>query len=1348
MDYRSLRREERAVWAEMILKLDLGLLQIGNSSKVTFNWRVKRYGQIRFKYLASAKRGNGMLFYINGQQVGGEWCENTGWQEAAFTIQPGQMYKFDWLIRKMRPEEWGQNGIYIKDIEVVEIVDTRKPPAPLDYDLDGEEVFSLTNWVVRSTESAVEAHFKGIEIDNSYRSKTMVMELENECEGQISFAYKTGIDGQPTDNVDYGIFFDDQFVSKTQTGFGIHGSYAESHHDSSWVLDGEKSKTKEDNAQITYDIVVGKDCKVDLTGTLEVMCPPRVIDHYEPYNFGVGVDKYRWSMSGNPSWENHGDWLSLNEPKQGLSSASTSLYLPDDGWFIFSFEHELRPTESFEVMVNGEMYHYSKDDRSGSDIKIPLKAGYNTISFAVRDKKTEVPFTYDFHRPFTYGHSTSGRTFTVESPMGSTVDITRDWDVTDGGAMTTKNGDEITYKMSLNPNSSVTITEHMRIFPAMDDRYDPVTGATRDIMVFEELFNTEGTYAPELNFSPKWQWIDIIESGQGSGHGDGVMLAKGHGDTFVANFSAPTMRNPGYICWQYGGKFDPGEFLELQVDGVTVWTGNEENGTKGTDRMYPLPPGSHEFRWVYRDGTRYIPGDGSGSGGSGNGTGGGTGGSGDDPWGEQCYLKGDEVHKLDYGQPKYETGSDRTSAWRWDINGGKQYYDGGTVVSHGVEADGGVITRDFYAPYFGEINYLERLKVYPVKNPKVDNLRRVDTSSMMRDYYSTQTFQTYYYGLPVTNLSPLNNKDKDDEVVPAKELEAKYTRKIFDKVYTSGKFEMSFKYMSYLRNKYQGARLRVWLVSVKKGWEDPIILDNIKENRGTNYKKDYRLLTNNDWATAELWSTKRSLDPGWYWVCIGITDTYPDSDIDVTTKLPWYIAIKDLSIKISDPNSVNEPHTLLDKPSKDNETYVWVRLTDITTGQIVYSQQYFGVQGSVGEYWIDLNQYITPGHAYSVSYTLGKGVGATDRSSGLDTGGFTLSGGKFQEYWDAYCTDANGNVYRKGDSPHPPGGWWTDPPPDIYLDDGNSYAWLDVIRLYENRLDPCPGTRIVIEVYEEGRQIDRWYVTEADDELVKIPVKNDSNEKRDYKVVVRFDQGCPGDGAMIWGGSMDMHDEEPLPESWAEVTRFEVWDNKPIWMGGCDSSNMRVQVLREDGQKVFDQTYYGDDYRAFGVSQLLPTPYTKYKVIITTDQKGTVSSWTGKEYYTIFRVHDFKAYEWYRFIPKPYDAQLDFYIDGVLIKTFTQPGGFYTFASPVPKGKHEFKWVFTTYQEVGERSWEYAQLDWMELTNWICDDVYVTPYCEGGGGDQCIEALIKCLLEIWKSRPKMCVIGKRIWLFT
>lgn len=1324
--------------AEMILKLDLNTLQIGNSSKITFNWRVKRYGQVRFKYLASAQRGNGILFYINGQQVGGEWCENKEWQQAAFTLQPGQMYKFDWLIRKMRPEQWGQNAIYVKDIEVVEIVDTRKPPAPLDYDLDGEHVFLPDNWVVRSSESITQANFKGIIINDGNRTKRMSMELENECEGDLSFAYKIGIDEKPVDNIDHDIFFDDRFISKKEHGYGDYGSFAQSRHGIAWTVDGEKSETKADHAQITYDIVVGENSKVDLSGTVEVECPPREIDHYEPYHLGIGMNKYGWSMSGNPDWKDNGSYLKIDEPEEGISSAETTMYLPDDGWFIFSFEHDLRPTESFEVSVNGEGVHYSKGDRSGTQIKIALEAGYNAISFQIRDTLTEVPFSYDFDRPFSYGNGSSGSTYRIKSPMGSTVDVTRNWNVTDGGAITTSNGKTVTYDMKLNPESEVVLREHMRIFPAMDSGYNPVTGVTRDNMVFEELFNEEDVYDPALSFNGNWEWHKMVS-------GDGVMKAQGHGQEHAANFYA-SMNKPGYICWQYGGKFDPGEALELQIDGVTVWTGNKSGGMAGTNEMYPLPPGGHEFRWVYKDGTKYIP-EVSGNTGGSEESNNGTGGSGDDPWGEQCYPSGSETHSINYDQTRYESDSLRTSSWNWDIHGGQIYSSNGVSVGHGSEADGGVITRKFYAPYFGEVNYTEKLKVYPIKYPKVDNLRSFNTSSMMADekrYTKLLTKEKNYYGMPVTALSPLSSKADDDETVKPEELGTKYTRKIFDKVYTTGKFEMSFNYYSYLKDDHQRARLRIWLVkdSDRSTFD---MLDNIRLNQGGNYKKNYLELEDSDWTTSKKWSIKKSLSPGWWWVYIGITDTYSDSDRD-KKKFPYYVAIKNLSIKISDPNSEN--NYLLDKPRVDTETFVTVKLTNLTTGRVEYTQKLYGSGGNLAEYMINLNNYITPGHAYSVSYTLNKGVGVAAGASGLDSGAFTLSGGKFNEYWDAYCTDANGNVYREGDSPHPNDGWWTDPLPDRDAADGGSHAWLDVIRLYENRYDPCNGTRIVIEVYEEGALISRRFVTSTDDEYVEVPVRNRTDKVQNYKIVVKFEQGCSGDGAMLWGGSLFMHDEKPIPRSWAKVTHFEVWDNKPIWMGGCYGSSIRVQVVREDGQSVFDQMYYGDGYRSFSVNQLPPSPYTKYSVIITTNQLGTVSSWTGKEYYTTFRVHDFKAYEWYKFIPKPFDAQLDFFMDGQLIKTFTEAGGYFTYSYSVPKGKHEFKWVFTTYQEIGERCWEYAQLDWLELTNWICDDVLVTPYCEGGGGDKCVEALIKCLLEIFRNRPKMCVIGKRIWLFT
>ncbi|WP_340398727.1 hypothetical protein [Paenibacillus sp. FSL H8-0079] len=1330
----SVGRNEQS-GSEMILKLDLGLLEIGNSSKITFNWRVKRYGQIRFKYLASAKRGNGMLFYINGQQVGGEWSENSGWQEAAFTLQPGQMYKFDWLIRKMRPEVWQNNGIYIKDVEVVEIVDTRKPPAPKDYDLDGEDVYEYGNWVVRSPQSVAQAHFKGQFITDDLRKKTMTMDLDNECDGTVSFAYKMGVDEEPYPDHDYQLFFDDKMLERTQRGDGDHGSYATSVHGVEWRLNGEYSETETNQAKIEYEIVAGPDTTVDLRGSLEVTCPPREIDHWEPFHYGQGIGKYQWLMLGNPSWVNQGDVLRLDEPKQGDMIAQTIVSLPDEGWFIFSYKHQLRPTEAFEVAVNGMSVYYTTMHGNGEQVRIPLQAGNNIIQFRIRDSLTEEPFKYQSNKLFTYGNNT-GNTYRTTSPLGSYVDVTRGWDVTDAGATTETNNDTIIYRSELNPGAKLTIKEHMRIYPAMDYNYDPKTGENRDEMVFYELFNEEDKISSRLRFTGSWQWKELIA-------GDGVMWAQGHNQEFICELEAH-LNKPGYIFWQYGGDFDPGEKLELQVDGITVWTGNRSNGNDGTNCMYPVSSGSHRFRWIYRDGKAYVPSDGnpggSGSGSAnpgGNGTGNGpSNGSTTSPFGEVCFPGGIKDHEIQYGQSSYSGRSDQTSLWGWKNEGAT--YDG----SHRLLDEGKYITRDFYAPHIGKIDYVETLKVYPIKKLNNTGLRPLRTSDMMRQYYAEpgtiyQNKENNYYGLNVKSLSPGD---------PKTEFDSPHTKMIYKRFYCEGEFSIDFRYICYLKDgNQQKARFRVYFYP--ESGTKRIIL-NEKNNRGKNNGKvNYTNISSTDWNTAATYSeTVPNLKAGYYYICIGITDTFDDSDQDKEGFL-YHASIKNLSIKTKDSAGLNGGNLVYPNRT-DSETYVLVDLIDKTAGSTLYSYRYPASNGQIQTYNMDFTPYTIPGKAYTVQYSLHKASGAAE-GSGLDAGGFTLSGGRFRESWNAYCTDSQGRLYLEGQSPHPGEDTWNPPGPGTTAPDGGSHAWLDVIRLYENRDRVCRGTKIVIETYEEGQLlIPPREVTNEDDQIISIEVENTSDQKKNYEVRVKFEQGCPGDGAMIWGGSMQLDDISKLDPSWAEVTHFEVWNNKPIWMGGCDNSNMRVKITREDGKVLWDEKYYGEGYRGFELNDLAPKPYSKYKVEITTDQKGQISDWTGKRYLTTFRLHDFKAYERWVWVPVPFDCQLDFFIDNELIKTFTQEGGYYTFSHPVPKGKHEFKWVFTSLQEVGTRSYEYANLDWMELTNWICDDVYVIPYCEGGGGDKCVEALIKCLLEVWKARPKMCVIGKRIWLFT
>ncbi|MEI2280386.1 hypothetical protein [Paenibacillus polysaccharolyticus] len=1327
----SVGRNEQS-GSEMILKLNLGLLQIGNSSKITFNWRVKRYGQIRFKYMVSAKRGNGMLFYINGQQVGGEWSENTSWQEAAFTLQPGQMYKFDWLIRKMRPEVWQNNGIYIKDIEVVEIVDTRKPPAPLDRDLDGEQVYKDDNWVVRSSASIAQAHFKGQFITDDLRKKTMKMDLDNECDGAISFAYKMGVDEEPYPDHDYQLFFDDEMLQPTKRGEGNHGSYATSLHGIEWALNGNYSETEADQAKIVYEIVAGPDTTVDLGGTAEVTCPPRNIDHWEPLRQRLGIKEHEWSMLGNPRWVCREGILRLDDPKEGMMIARTEVTLDYEGWFIFSYSHLLRSTEAFQVKVNGVLFHYSSMQDNGNLVRIPLGIGHNSIEFQVQDRFSEEPLKYQQDHLFTYANNT-GNTYRKLSPLGSYVDITRGWDVTDAGASTETDGAVITYNAELNPGAKLTINEHMRVYPRMDFNYHPDTGANRDELIFDELFNIREEIDSRLKFIGSWDWKELIR-------GDGVMWAKGHDQEFICELEA-NLTQSGYIFWQYGGDFDPGEKLELQVNEITIWTGSKSNGNDGTNCMYPLPPGNHLLRWRYRDGKTYTPSEenvnqpGNGSGGT---IGDGEVGNITDPVGERCFPAGSKTYKIDYGKVPFDGISAQSSQWGWS-NDGLIFKDGNT---HGTKVleEGKTITRYFKAPPVGRIEYFEHLTVYPLKRKKVLNLRRVSPSILAGPEIHHPEYIDTYLSLNVKGTEP---GDKNSE------FDSKHTKKIYMDFYCEKNYRVNYRFMSYLVDIKPRARLRVYIYPTGNPAKR-VLIHSEEKNRGLHSSEvHYDTYTKDFWNKSAAYFKSKILkvsQPGSYTICIGLTDILDDNDGN-KQGVPYHATIGNVIIETEDPDGMNG-NFLIDKDydNLDYSTKVEMKITDLMTGERIAYEDYYAEDNQPTSFSHPYT--LEPGRGYRIDYTLYKSSADTSET-GLNAGGFTLMGGSFSERWDKYCINAQGLLYREGESPYPDQELWNPPLPGTTAPDGGSHAWLDVIRLYQNKDRVCSDSKIVIEMFENGRLLpSKDYGISEEDKVIAIEVENNSNEKRKYEIRVRFERRCPGDGAMIWGGSMRIEDIIKVDLSWAEVTHFEVWDNKPIWMGGCDNSNMQVKITREDGKVLLNEKYYGDGYHGFELYDLAPKPFSKYKVEITTDQRGKISQVTGKPYLTTFRLHDFKAYERWIWVPEPFDCQLDFFIDNTLIQTFTQEGGYYTFSHPVPKGKHEFKWVFTSMQEEGTRSYEYANLDWMELTNWICDDVYVIPYCEGGGGDQCVEALIKCLLEVWKSRPKMCVIGKRIWLFT
>ena len=99
---------------------------------------------------------------------------------------------------------------------------------------------------------------------------------------------------------------------------------------------------------------------------VEVVCPTYEIDHWEASLHGRGIDNYQWQITGSPPWVKSGNVLRLDEPIEGDMIAQTEVNLQHEGWFLFSYSHQLRATESFEVTVNGVLEYYSTMHNQGS----------------------------------------------------------------------------------------------------------------------------------------------------------------------------------------------------------------------------------------------------------------------------------------------------------------------------------------------------------------------------------------------------------------------------------------------------------------------------------------------------------------------------------------------------------------------------------------------------------------------------------------------------------------------------------------------------------------------------------------------------------------------------------------------------------------------------------------------------------------------------------------------------------------------------------------------------------------------------------------------------------------------
>jgi len=279
--------------------------------------------------------------------------------------------------------------------------------------------------------------------------------------------------------------------------------------------------------------------------------------------------------------------------------------------------------------------------------------------------------------------------------------------------------------------------------------------------------------------------------------------------------------------------------------------------------------------------------------------------------------------------------------------------------------------------------------------------------------------------------------------------------------------------------------------------------------------------------------------------------------------------------------------------------------------------------------------------------------------------------------------------------------------------------------------------------YDANSNIEKLY----NDNIIDLTIKNPLNEpiKVDTFIGMEDNTECGGGGFVnffnvgweVWGKGEHVGDGiEELP-TYVKVAITELVSNHEI-IGGCPGCY--AEVLIKDGDNVLKTIKIDENgWTDFNTGNLYDYGLNEFDIEIKTYQEGYEDP-RGYDVRCMFILDSFDMFTQYELAADPFNSMLDFYINDEKKLSLDDTGsGEHYF--PVKKGKNKYKFVFTT--DHWDYNWDYAEIPWIRLTNWICDDIPVVPYCEPGGGDKCIEALIGCVLELLPKK-KGCVIIKHI----
>lgn len=479
-----------------------------------------------------------------------------------------------------------------------------------------------------------------------------------------------------------------------------------------------------------------------------------------------------------------------------------------------------------------------------------------------------------------------------------------------------------------------------------------------------------------------------------------------------------------------------------------------------------------------------------------------------------------------------------------------------------------------------------------------------------------------------------------------------------------------------------------------------------------------------------------SLSAGTYYIVLRMVDTYADTDKD-SAGFDFY-GWANIGAKTVATNT------------KSDTSYAVAELIDLANGNVIRTQS-IGYGGGSGQV-----NFTVPGNSnYRVRYTLNRGDGKTGGVLG-NGGSMYASGGLVTQQWSEYSyKDPNNNFPYVPSDPGAPGyggGVIVSPPGSGTTPVTSNYCWVDVFRLYSapiiEREPDCFGDSLEVEVRRgspSGTLVDRINLDDSDT-FVDIEITNNTTQKQTYYVSMEYDHSCSGEPPLyMYGGRFIFNEQREPAISHATVHSFYLEEEQDV-LYGATGSKLAYNVYDKLGSLIFSRQWDTEGSFAFNVSYLGHLPYPNYRAEFTTLQTGVVSPVTGINYLADLEVTDYRAHEIWTPTPVPFNSVLEFYIDDVVFGRWDAVGGGIV-CYDVPKGNHVYKWVLTN--KSSDYTYDFAEIDWFRLTNWICDSIVIVPYCEPGKGDKSIEALIKCLLEIWRQRPQGCVLGnKKVWLFT